>query len=187
MWVNTLARGASGRPIWKVKCPDVKLLPLLVPCFLARTMPLLCPRRSMRRSTSEPAARLYPDGPCGRLYRWPAVSSRQPAAPTILHGLARRTAPTSSRHMTKGQRACSRSRPYGQVHLGGGPARRNGHTGGESHSGNEPGRSTCAGPGPLLPVSFAIRLTTAPPYSGSRASRFPPPKTHHVFDMYKLI
>ncbi len=34
--------------------------------------------------------------------------------------------------------------------------------GSESHPGNEPGRSTCAGPGPLLPVSFAIRLTTAP-------------------------
>ncbi len=31
-------------------------LPLLVLSFLARTRPLLCPRRSMRRSTSEPAA-----------------------------------------------------------------------------------------------------------------------------------
>ncbi len=30
-------------------------VPLLVPCFLAHTRPLLCPRRSMRRSTSEPA------------------------------------------------------------------------------------------------------------------------------------
>ncbi len=29
----------------------------------------------------------------GRLYRWSAVSSRQPAAMAILHGLARRTAP----------------------------------------------------------------------------------------------
>ena len=33
-------------------------VPLLVPCFLARTRPLLCPRRSMRRSTSEPTARV---------------------------------------------------------------------------------------------------------------------------------
>ncbi len=29
----------------------------------------------------------------GRLYRWSAVSPRQPVAPAILHGLARRTAP----------------------------------------------------------------------------------------------
>jgi hypothetical protein len=36
-------------------------LPLLVPCFLARTRPLLCPRRSIRRPerrTSEPVARV---------------------------------------------------------------------------------------------------------------------------------
>ena len=34
-------------------------LPLLVPCFLAHTRPLLCPRRSMRPSTSEPAVFPY--------------------------------------------------------------------------------------------------------------------------------
>ncbi len=50
-------------------------------------------------------------------------------------------------------------------------------SGGENHPGNEPGRSTCAGPGPLLPVSFAIRLTTAPqweprkPLGGTRKPR----------------
>ncbi len=42
-------------------------VPLLVPCFLARTRPLLCPRRSMRRSTSEPAARTMTTR--DRLYR----------------------------------------------------------------------------------------------------------------------
>ena len=53
-------------------------LPLLVPCFLARTRPLLCSRRSMRRGTSEPACN---------------GEKQQPAATAILHGLARRTAP----------------------------------------------------------------------------------------------
>ncbi len=67
-------------------------LPLLVPCFLARTRPLLCPRRSMRRRTREPAAREVGPGQRGRLYRRPA-RAEQPAATAILHGLARRTAP----------------------------------------------------------------------------------------------
>ena len=100
-------------------------LPLLVPCFLAGTSPLLYPRRSMRRSTSEPAAswathsRLYrqparskasqrlrpfytvlPHKRAGRAMVEPAAGStagqpgrEQPAAPAILHGLARRIAP----------------------------------------------------------------------------------------------
>ncbi len=73
-------------------------VPLLVPCFLARTRPLLYPRRSMRRSTSEPAARVervgfsLPQAAHGRLYRRPH-GGRRPAATAILHGLARRTAP----------------------------------------------------------------------------------------------
>ncbi len=46
-------------------------LPLLVPCFLARTRPLLRPRRSMRHSTSEPAASWVTHG---RLYRRAAPS-----------------------------------------------------------------------------------------------------------------
>jgi len=43
-------------------------LPLLVPCFLARTRPLLCPRRSIRRPerrTSEPVARVTRAGAAG--------------------------------------------------------------------------------------------------------------------------
>ena len=41
--------------------------------------------------------------------------------------------------------------------------------GSESHPGNEPGGSICAGPGPLLPVCFAIRLTTASPPRAAQA------------------
>ncbi len=54
-------------------------------------VPLLCPWRSMRCSTSEPAA---PGCGPARPALPPACPIRiQPAAPAILHGLARRTAP----------------------------------------------------------------------------------------------
>ncbi len=101
-------------------------------------------------------------GPRGRLYRWSAVSSRQPAArPSYT------VSPAGQRHLLQ----TLDQGPAGFVAL---PPIRQSSTwevaprggmvsrGGESHPGNEPGRSTCAGPGPLLPVSFVIRLTTAP-------------------------
>ncbi len=44
-------------------------LPLLVPCFLARTGPLLCPRRSMRLSEASSLAARWP--------RMPSVEKRQ--------------------------------------------------------------------------------------------------------------
>ena len=42
----------------------------------------------------------------------------QPAAPAILHGLARGTAPTSSRHMTKGQRVMVVAKIYPEPEKG---------------------------------------------------------------------
>ncbi len=65
-------------------------VPLLVPLFLARTRPFLCPRRSMRRSTSEPAAPTMASA-AGSTAGLPV--EEPPAATAILHGLARRTAP----------------------------------------------------------------------------------------------
>ncbi len=54
-------------------------------------------RRQHTRSRPHERAGRTDDG-CkrGRLYRRSAVSSRQPAAPAILHGLARRTAPCAA-------------------------------------------------------------------------------------------
>ncbi len=71
-------------------------LPLLVPLFS-------CPP-AIHAAQNERAGRAGCVGQRGRLYRWPAVSSRQPAAPAILHGLARRTAP-----QTQGAAARSRA------------------------------------------------------------------------------
>ncbi len=66
-------------------------LPLLVPCFLARTRPLLWPRRSMRRRTSEPAVLMCMRAAGSTAGR--SLEGARPAATAILHGLARRTAP----------------------------------------------------------------------------------------------
>ncbi len=133
-------------------------LALLVPCFLARTRPPAI----HAASTSEPAA--------------PGVSANSAAGSTA--GWRHRRQTSGYGHLTRSRPQDSANflqthdqGPAGFVAL---PPIRQSSTwevaprggmvarGGESHSGNEPGRSTCAGPGPLLPVSFAIRLTTAP-------------------------
>ncbi len=71
--------------------PNGAPLPLLAPCFLARTRPLLYPRRSMRRRTSEPAELGVSASATGSTAG--ASGREQPAVTAILHGLARRTAP----------------------------------------------------------------------------------------------
>ncbi len=75
---------------------------------------LLCPRRSMRCSTSEPAASWVTHG---RLYRWSALAGKQPAAPAILHGLARRTAPQPQppRRGSRARRWAAEESPAGAV------------------------------------------------------------------------
>ncbi len=67
-------------------------VPLLVPCFLARTRPLLYPPPSYAAQHERAGRARMGPGPHGRLYRRPA-RAEQPAATAILHGLTRRTAP----------------------------------------------------------------------------------------------
>ncbi len=66
-------------------------VPLLVPCFLARTRPLLCPCDPCGAArASRPCRVCRPARPALPLA---GVKGDKPAATAILHGLARRTAP----------------------------------------------------------------------------------------------